>query len=90
MEDWLQWKIAAIRLLITVALRAEVALLFLGAGAIGVLYYGNLLRQRSTMTIALAAASDWLTALIGLALLGVLFRWKVSNPLLMLQRLRWA
>jgi chromate transporter len=28
------------------------------------------------------AIGDWLTALIGLASLGALFRWKVSNPLL--------
>jgi len=28
------------------------------------------------------AIGDWLTALIGLAALAVLFRWKVSNPLL--------
>jgi chromate transporter len=28
------------------------------------------------------AIGDWLTALIGLASLAVLFRWKVSNPLL--------
>jgi chromate transporter len=28
------------------------------------------------------AIGDWLTALIGLASLGVLFRWKVSNPML--------
>jgi len=28
------------------------------------------------------AIGDWLTALIGIAALGVLFRWKVSNPLL--------
>jgi chromate transporter len=28
------------------------------------------------------AIGDWVTALIGLASLGVLFRWKVSNPLL--------
>ena len=28
------------------------------------------------------AIGDWLTALIGLASLSVLFRWKVSNPLL--------
>jgi chromate transporter len=55
MEDWLQWAIAAVCLVVTVVLRAEVALLFLGAGAIGVLYYGNLLRQRSATTLALAA-----------------------------------
>jgi len=29
------------------------------------------------------AIGDWLTALIALGCLGVLFRWKVSNPLLM-------
>jgi len=28
------------------------------------------------------AIGDWLTAFIGLASLAVLFRWKVSNPLL--------
>jgi chromate transport protein ChrA len=28
------------------------------------------------------AVSDWLTALIGIAALAILFRWKVSNPLL--------
>jgi chromate transporter len=28
------------------------------------------------------AIGDWLTALIGLASLAVLFRWKVSNPML--------
>jgi chromate transporter len=28
------------------------------------------------------AIGDWLTALIGLASLAVLFRWKVSNPVL--------
>src|SRR6202043_286184 len=28
------------------------------------------------------AIGDWLTALVGLVSLGILFRWKVSNPLL--------
>jgi chromate transporter len=28
------------------------------------------------------AIGDWLTVLIGLASLAVLFRWKVSNPML--------
>ena len=54
-EDWLQWTIAAVCLVVTVALRAEVALLFVGAGAIGVLYYGDLFRHRSTAILALAA-----------------------------------
>jgi chromate transporter len=47
MEDWLQWVIAAACLVVTVVLQAEVALLFIGAGAIGVIYYGNILRRRA-------------------------------------------
>src|SRR5712692_2069862 len=46
MEDWLQWAIAAACLVVTVILKAEVALLFIGAGVIGILYYGNLFRRR--------------------------------------------
>jgi chromate transporter len=45
MEDWLQWAIAAVCLVITVILQAEVALLFIGAGIVGILYYGSLLRR---------------------------------------------
>ncbi|WP_063695270.1 chromate efflux transporter [Bradyrhizobium embrapense] len=41
MEDWLQWAIAAICLAVTVILQAEVALLFIGAGIVGILYYGK-------------------------------------------------
>ena len=46
------------------------------------------MRRRSAPSSAPACCSgsiaigDWLTALIGLASLAVLFRWKVSNPLL--------
>jgi chromate transporter len=46
MEHWLQSVIAVAAFLITVVLKAEVALLFIGAGLLGVLYYGNLLRGR--------------------------------------------
>src|ERR1700759_5264354 len=42
MEDWLQWVIAAVCLVVTVILQAEVALLFIGAGLVGILYYGSL------------------------------------------------
>ena len=42
MEDSLQWAIAAVCLVVTVILQAEVALLFIGAGIVGVLYYGNI------------------------------------------------
>ena len=43
MEDWLQWAIAAVCFVVTVTLRAEVALLFIAAGLVGILYYGNAL-----------------------------------------------
>jgi chromate transporter len=45
MEDWLQWAIAAVCLAVTVILQAEVALLFIGAGIVGILYYGSLFRR---------------------------------------------
>src|SRR6266404_7087540 len=46
MEDWPQWAIAAVCLVVTVVLQTEVALLFIGAGIVGILYYGNLFRHR--------------------------------------------
>src|SRR6201986_5170762 len=45
MEDWLQWMIAAVCLVVTVILQAEVALLFIGAGVVGILYYGSLFKR---------------------------------------------
>src|SRR5574337_504200 len=42
MEDPVQWVIAAACLVVTVALQAEVALLFIGSGLLGILYYGTL------------------------------------------------
>jgi chromate transporter len=47
MEDWLQWGIAAVCLAVTVILQAEVALLFIGAGLVGILYYGSLFKRTS-------------------------------------------
>ena len=44
MEHWLQWAIAVLAFLITVIFKAEVALLFIGAGLVGLLYYGTLFR----------------------------------------------
>jgi chromate transporter len=76
MEDWLQWAIAAVCLAVTVILQAEVAVLFIGAGLIGILYYGSLLsRTPSTLTgiavvpaatapIAPAATGSTLTKLL--------------------------
>jgi chromate transporter len=62
MEDWLQWAIAAVCFVVTVVLQAEVALLFIGAGLIGVFYYGTplgFLRRPTTLalTAPLAATS---------------------------------
>jgi chromate transporter len=56
MEDWLQWAIAAACFVVTVVLRAEVALLFIGAGIIGILFYGTL-RTRSASAGPLLAAA---------------------------------
>ncbi len=49
MEDRLQWVIAAGCFIVTVAVQAEVALLFIISGAIGIAYYGTLFRRRSGM-----------------------------------------
>jgi len=45
MEDWLQWAIAATCFVVTIILKSEVALLFIGAGILGILYYGTLFRR---------------------------------------------
>lgn len=54
-EDWLQWAIAAACFVITIALQAEVAILFILAGAAGILYYGSVYRGRTPAALALAA-----------------------------------
>ena len=56
MEDPVQWVIAAICLVVTVILNAEVALLFIGAGVVGILYYGNLLRREPPILLQVSAA----------------------------------
>jgi chromate transporter len=48
MEDWLQWAIAAACFVITIVFQAELAILFIGAGTIGILYYGSLFRYHKT------------------------------------------
>src|SRR5258706_6359253 len=56
MEDPVQWAIAAVCFVVTVILRAEVALLFIGAGVIGILYYGNLFRRQPPILLQVTAA----------------------------------
>ena len=56
MEDWLQWVIAAACLAVTVAVQAEVALLFIVSGLAGILYYGSLVRRVRASTLPVLAA----------------------------------
>jgi chromate transporter len=55
MEDWLQWVIAAVCLVVTVILQAEVALLFIGAGIVGICYYGNIFRRPPAVALQITA-----------------------------------
>ncbi|MDE2448742.1 MAG: chromate efflux transporter [Gammaproteobacteria bacterium] len=56
MEDWLQWTLAAACFLVTVVVHAEVAILFVGAGILGILYYGSIGRRPSSAMTLMAAA----------------------------------
>src|SRR5438270_4929044 len=55
MEDWLQWLVAACCFAVTVAIQAEVALLFIVSGVVGILYYGSLFRGRRTSALSVLA-----------------------------------
>ena len=59
MKDKLQWGIAAACLAVTVAVRAEVALLFLASGIMGAIVYGSFRRKqlRDAFGISLMAAT---------------------------------
>ena len=50
MKDWLEWALAGAAFAITVAVQAEVALVFIGCGIVGVIYYGFLVRARSALS----------------------------------------
>ena len=56
MEDRLQWLIAGICFLVTVWLKAEVAILFILSGIAGILYYGSLWRGRAPRGPLMAVA----------------------------------
>src|ERR1700757_4308611 len=56
MEDWLQWVIAAICFVVTIVFQAELAILFIGAGIIGIFYYGSLFRHQKRPPAAGAMA----------------------------------
>jgi len=58
MKDMLQWGIAAVCLVVTVAVRAEVAWLFLASGIVGAIVYGSFRRkqQRDAFGVSLMTA----------------------------------
>jgi chromate transporter len=56
MEDAVQWVIAGACLVVTVILQAEVALLFIGAGLVGIAWYGNIFRRPPPVALQIAAA----------------------------------
>jgi len=53
MKDWLEWALAAAAFVITVAVQAEVALVFVGCGIAGLLYYGSVARSRKAASTTL-------------------------------------
>src|SRR5262249_47497505 len=55
-EDKMQWAIAAVAFAITLAVEAEVALLFIVAGIFGVFWYGTIFRKASAEALALFIA----------------------------------
>jgi chromate transporter len=74
MEDYLQWTLALVCFVVTILLQAEVALLFIGAGVIGILYYGTLWRRPSSgpltaVTLAIPPASAASASTLGKLLL---------------------
>jgi chromate transporter len=70
MEDWLQWAIAVVCFAVTIALQAEVALLFIGAGVVGILYYGTPLGFLGRSTKLAIAAPLGVTAPVAQAASG--------------------
>ncbi len=54
MEDRVQWLIAAACFVVTVVVQAEVALLFIGAGIVGIFIYGNIVRRSSSAALQIS------------------------------------
>ncbi|MBI3516074.1 MAG: chromate efflux transporter [Proteobacteria bacterium] len=57
MQDWLQWVLAGACFVVTVVLEAEVAVMFIISGLIGIAWYGSLFRRKAATTTALAGAA---------------------------------
>ena len=67
MKDWIEWALAAAAFVITVTVRAEVALVFIACGLVGVLAYGSLFRGRSGVSTTRAFLFGVPLALAGAA-----------------------
>jgi len=78
MHDLLQREATDVRAAEAVALFCYQAKKFIGAYAAAI---GTILG--ACVLLGRIAIGDWLTVLIGVASLVLLFQWKVSNPLLM-------
>jgi chromate transporter len=72
MKDRLEWALAAAAFIITVALQAEVALVFIGCGIVGLLYYGSLVRGRKRSTTSLMVGVPLVAAGVPQTSLGVM------------------
>jgi chromate transporter len=74
MEDWMQWSIAVACFFVTIALRAEVAALFIVSGLVGIIYYGSLFRRQRAAVEPTAIVSAGAVAgkISGYSLLGKL------------------
>src|SRR5499426_1432244 len=71
MKDWLEWALAIAAFVITVAVQAEVALVFIGCGIVGLLYYGSLFRARATSSTTRSLLIGLPVASIGTSSTGV-------------------
>jgi chromate transporter len=75
MEDVLQWTIAIACFVVTIAVKAEVAVLFVVSGLVGILYYGSLFRGRlapssaAMVTVSAGASKAGNASLLGKLLL---------------------
>jgi chromate transporter len=72
MEDWLQWAVATACFVVTIALRAEVAVLFIVSGVVGIMYYGSLFRREAVVKPASLASSAVVLGKTNVLLLGKL------------------
>jgi chromate transporter len=76
MEDRVQWALAAVCFLVTVVVRAEVALLFIGAGLVGIAWYGGALpwpRSSTALAVAAPAVIGGVASAASVNLIGKLF-----------------